>query len=283
VTTTTDADLTRLGRAAWGALEPIHVLAYFAPQPTAAYVELGLHPKLSYFAARSAAFGPVGPEVVTATFYVFAPWLVEATLPAAWDVAGPAQVQTARREGTYAALHDVLGDPDVSEALSIARRVCDGLTAHGRPLYAAHSALDWPEDPLLALWHAASLIREHRGDGHISVLHTADLDPVESLVLGGLYSSNTRFLRKTRGWSDEEWAAAEERLRDRGLVTADGELSDQGRDTRRQIEAQTDRLAVEGWAHVGPDDTRRLHELVAPLQKQVLTSEAMPGWVRSRG
>lgn len=270
----------QLARACWAVLEPIHAFGYFAPQPTAAYVALGLRPKLSYFAARSAAFGPVGPEVTIATFYVFAPWLVQKALPASWEVATPEQVQKARREGMYAALHEVLGEPDVTEAVDIARRVCDGLTAHGRPIYAAHSSLDWPDDDLLALWHAATLIREHRGDGHVSVLHAAELDPVESVVLGGLFSSSTGFLKATRGWSDEEWAEGEERLKERGLLTADGELSGAGRETRQEIERRTDLLATEGWAHAGDEASRRLRELVAPLREKVLATDLLPKWER---
>ena len=283
MTSTHDTDLVALARRCWGTLEPIHIVDYFAPETTQAYVDLGLHPRLSYFAGRSSALGPVEPEVTVATFYVFAPWLVSKALTGAWDIASPARVQQARRDGMSTALHRVLGEPDVSEALDIARRVCEGLTAHGRPLYAAHSALPWPQDDLLALWHAATLVREHRGDGHISILHAFDLDPVESLVLGGLFSSNTAFLRKTRGWSEVDWAAAEDRLRERGLLASDGDLTQEGRVTRQHIEDRTDALAVEGWAHVGADDCHRLHELVAPLREQVLRSDLLPDWVSTRG
>lgn len=283
MTTSDHTDLAALGCRAWGTLEPIHVVGYFAPEPRQAYVDLGLHPRLSYFAARSAAFGPADPAVTVATFYVFSPWLVRKALPAAWAVATPEQVQQARREGVAAALDRVLGKPDVSEALAIARRVCEGLTAHGRPLYAAHSTLPWPEDDLLALWHAATLIREHRGDGHVSLLHATGLDPVESLVLGGLFSSNTDYVRKTRGWSEDEWSDAHRRLRERGLVTATGELTDDGRTTRQLIEDRTDALAAEGWVHVGARDSQRLHDLLAPLRDIVLDDGVLPGWVSSRG
>lgn len=279
---TTPSEFITLARRGWQRLEPIHVVGYFAPETTQAYVDLGLHPRLSYFAARSAAFGPVGPGVTVATFYVFAPWLVEKALPAAWDVATPEQVQQARRDGMRAALSRVLGEPDVSEALGLARLVCAGLRPHGRPLYAAHADLSWPEDDLLALWHAATLVREHRGDGHVSVLQSADLDPVESLVLGGLFSANTDFVKKTRGWNDEEWLAAEERLRDRGLLDGEGRLSAQGRTLRQDLEDRTDALAVEGWAHAGVDACRRLAELVSPLREQVLASDVLPGWINNR-
>ena len=213
-----DATLLPLSRKAWSDLETLHVLGYFAPEVTAAYVELGLHPRLSYFPARAAAFGEAGPGLTVATFYVFAPWLVEAALPAAWETASPASLVAARRSGMALALEKAVGRPDVGEALEIARAVCAGLTPQGRPLYAAHADLPWPDDDLLALWHAATLIREHRGDGHLSVLQHAGIDPVEATVLGGMYSSSTPFLRKTRGWSEEEYAAATDRLRERGLA-----------------------------------------------------------------
>src|SRR6186997_708344 len=151
-------DLLTLSRKAWGDLESLHVVSYFAPEVTKEYTDLGLHKRLSYFPARAAAFGEAGPGLTIATFYVFAPWLVEAALPAAWDTATPEQLVAARRTGMASALGTVLGTPDVTEALAIARAVCDGLTPQGRPLYAAHAELPWPEDDLLALWHAATLI-----------------------------------------------------------------------------------------------------------------------------
>jgi hypothetical protein len=273
-------DLLPLSRKAWSDLEVLHVVGYFAPEVSEAYVDLGLDPRLSYFPARAAALGEAGPALTVATFYVFAPWLVEAALPAAWQTATPDQVVAARRAGMSAALGRVLGRPDVAEALDIARDVCAGLTPQGRPLYAAHAALPWPEDDLLALWHAASLVREHRGDGHLSVLQVAGLDPVEATVLGGLYSSSTRFLRKTRGWSDQEYDAATERLRRRGWLDAEGGFTDEGRAARQQVEDDTDRLALEGWAHAGAYRTARLHDLVAPLRRRILDADVLPRSIR---
>lgn len=275
-----DADLLPVSRQAWGDLETLHVVGYFAPEVTSEYVELGLHPRLSYFPARAAAFGEAGPGLTIATFYVFAPWLVEAVLPAAWQTTTPERLVRARRDGMAAALRRLLGSPDVGEALEIAREVCAGLSPQGRPLYAAHAGLPWPEDDLLALWHAASLVREHRGDGHLSVLQVAGIDPVEATVLGGLYSSSTSFLRSTRGWSDEEYDAATDRLRHRGWLDAEGQFTEDGLALRLRVEDDTDRLAAEGWAHVGAERTRRLHDLVSPLRRLILESGVLPATIR---
>ena len=221
-------DLLTLSRKAWGDLESLHVVGYFAPEVTKEYTDLGLHKRLSYFPARAAAFGEAGPGLTIATFYVFAPWLVEAALPGGVvdDHTGAAGRGPALRDGRRSR-----PDPRQSRRR---RGPADrpvgvrGLTPQGRPLYAAHAELPWPDDDLLGLWHAATLVREHRGDGHVSVLQTAGLDPVESTVLGGIYSGTTRFLRKTRGWSDEEYDAATDRLRGRGWLDADGGLTDRG-------------------------------------------------------
>ncbi|MEO6998633.1 MAG: hypothetical protein ABI112_11160 [Terracoccus sp.] len=277
-----ELELTKASRKAWGALEAVHVLGYFADEVRDAYVALGLRPRLSYFAARSAAYGPVGPEVPIATFYVFAPWLHNKALPATWQVASPEQVQRARRAAMGPVLERVIGDTDVTELLALVRTVCDGLTSPGRPLYAAHAGLTWPDEPRLALWHATTLIREHRGDGHVAVLLRAGLDPVESLVLGGLFAGNTSFLRATRGWTDDEWAAATERLTARGLV-GDDALTEQGMTFRRELERETDRLALEGWRHLGLDGTRRVLELATPLRQAALASGILPDWISSRG
>jgi len=163
------ADLTTLSRRAWRDLETLHVLGYFAEEVTDAFTDLGLDRRLCYFPGRSAALGETGAGPVVATFYVFAPWLVEAALPAAWRACSLARLVAARRTGVRAALRRVLGEPDVDEALALARSVCDALPTAGRPLYAAHADLGWPDDDLTALWHAATLVREHRGDGHVAV------------------------------------------------------------------------------------------------------------------
>ena len=272
----TDPSLVRAARRAWSGLESLHVIGYFAEETRDQYVALGLHPRLSYFPARAAAMGPVGPGVSEATFYVFAPWLHRAALPSAWDVTTPERLVQARRDGTVEALGRILGEPDISEALAIARQVTEGLTAPGRPLYAAHAGLDWPSDELLALWHAATLVREHRGDGHVAVLTASGIGPVEATVLDGLWSGRTTFLYRTRGWSEDELAAGTASLVRRGWVEGDA-LTDKGRHARDHVEQRTDAAGLAGWELVGLEKTERLAVLLAPLRQRVVGSGVLPG------
>ena len=169
----------------------------------------------------------------------------------------------------------------MTEALAIARDVCAALSPQGRPLYAAHADLPWPEDDLLALWHAATLVREHRGDGHVAVLQTHGLDPVEATVLGGTV------VRLDRA-SSARPAAGPTRSRTprpTGSGSAAGSTPTACSPTWAApsgsgIEDDTDRLAVEGWAAVGAERTARLHELVAPLRRTIQASDLLPRSLR---
>lgn len=276
-----DDEILALGRKAWGNLELLHVVGYFAPEPQAAYEALGLRDRAGYFASRSAPLGAVDAPVAVATFYVFAPRAVGAVLPHAWSVASPEQVTQARYEGVAAALDRILGDVDIQEAVVLARTACEALAPQGRPLYAAHTSLPWPDEPLMQLWHAATLIREHRGDGHVAALVQAGLGPLEALVLNGLAAGNTEFLQKRRGWTAQEWEATRASLVQQGLLDG-GRLSADGQALVTALEVGTERAAAPGWAHLGPTDTSRLVELLTPLRRAVLGDEHTPDWLRNR-
>src|SRR5688500_14983556 len=170
------------------AVEPLHSHMYFAPEHDENLGALGLKPgRMSYFAGRAAPMGAVGAGVVTATFYNFSPSLVAHMIPRAWTLASPEQVLPARLDAARGSLTRLLGaevadSAEVAELAGLLRDACAVLTPEGRPLYAAHADLPWPEEPLLALWHGATLLREYRGDGHIAVLLHAGLTGLEALI-----------------------------------------------------------------------------------------------------
>lgn len=263
------------------ALEPYHACVYFVPEPAEAYAGLGLKGGwMGYFASRSAAMGAVAPGVVTATFFGFAPWMAEKALPAAWDIARPEQVVAARYAAMDRALRRVLGDlahgPAVVEAAALAVESLHGVEGAGRPLGAAWLAQAVPEEPHLALWHALTVLREHRGDGHVGVLVAEGLHPVEAhITMTRTGRSTDEIVRARRGWSQEEWDAGEARLRDRGLLDADGALTDGGLALRDAIELRTDELAIGPWAHLGEERTARLIDLATPLVDAIV-AESFP-------
>ena len=168
-----------IARKTFRTLEPLHGFVYFSPDAEPEYVAVGLKPgRMGYFASRSAPMGAVAAEVVIATFFNFHPALVRRSIPAAWELASPAAILAARVRGADAGLRALLGprldEPGVAEVAELARRAADACRPEGRPLAAGHLALEWPTEPHLVLWHAISILREYRGDGHAVAL-TDDL------------------------------------------------------------------------------------------------------------
>jgi hypothetical protein len=271
-----------MARRMWQALETLHMTVYFNPEPRDAYRRAGLRGGwMGYFASRSAAMGPVPAEVVMATFYNFHPRMVRRAIPDAWGFASPAEVLAARFEGVDAALRRLLGGwvegPEVAEATRLIRLAMEGQHPSGRPLFAAHAALPWPEEPHLALWHGATLYREFRGDGHVACLLADGIDGLEAHVLAaGAGQLPGSVLREYRGWSEEEWDAAVERLRDRGWVEGDGSLTEAGRVAREVREQRTDELSMGPWRRLGPAGCARLLELLDTPVKLIVEGGGVP-------
>lgn len=258
--------------------EPIHAMIYFAPEAPERYAALGVGPQDGYFASRGAAFGECGPGVVAATFYNFNPDLVARALPAVWESTSADAMVEARLSAVDAALTrglgaDVLAAPEVAEAAELARKAAEAATAwpHGRPLFAAHAELPWPDEPHLVLWHAQTLLREFRGDGHVATLVAGGISGIEALVLHvATGQADERFLRVSRGWRREAWAAATDGLRERGLLDESGAFTDAGRELRAEVEATTDRLAQPAYDVLGADGCERLAELTRPLSRTLV-------------
>jgi len=268
-------------RRLWRALEPYHAVVYFAPEPQAACTDLGTRGYwMSYFAQRAAPLGAASPQLITAVFYGFAPRLVARAVPDTWKVASPQRFLAVRLEAVDAALHrllgaDVLRSPAVTEAAELAREAALAAPTAGRPLGAANAALPWPDSPHLVLWHAQTVLREQRGDGHVAALLTAGLDPVESLVLFAAdIAMDPDWMRTRRGWTEEEWVAGVERLVARGLLEADGALTAAGRALRVEVEEHTDALADPAVAALGDVRAARLAELVEPLVGAIVAGDS---------
>jgi hypothetical protein len=278
------ADIGRAHRAT----DPIHSLIYFASDADDVLVAAGLRPgRMVYFASRSAPMGAVTGAVVTATFYSFNPELIARFFPRAWTLVSPEDVISARFVAADVALRRLIGEealttPETHELLELMREATTACRPEGRPLYASHAALAWPEKPALALWHAATLLREYRGDGHLMALTAVGgLSGIEALITHtatgrGMTVDSAKLLR---GWSEEQWSAAENRLRDRGLLDDNGALTAEGISLRMHIEAATDELGGAPWRHLGSARTRRVVELAKPLARIAAGNGAFPATV----
>lgn len=270
-----------VARRMWELFETYHAVVYFAPGAKEIYGEAGLKGGwMGYFASRSAAMGPATPDVVTSTFYNFHPSMVARSIPDAWEFSSAERVLEARLRVADSALRRLLGDQVAAEPIAMAAPVASQAVAAcsigGRPLFAAHAAMQIPREPHLELWHAATCLREFRGDGHVNALVLHAIDGCEANVLmaaEGRFDAASQ--RKFRGWSDEEWEAAEDRLRDRELMDGDG-LTERGWAIRASIERQTDVLSSQPWEALGPATTAHLASVVSDLDRMIIAGKGVP-------
>jgi hypothetical protein len=263
-----------LARKTWRTLEPLHGMVYFVPEAAEAYGRLGITGRAGYFASRAAPMGAVAADVVVSTFFNFNPELVHAAIPAAWEVATPAALVAARFEAVDGAFRRLLGpgvldSDEMRRAAALARSAAEeaGRRVEGRPLAAAHADVAWPTAPHLVLWHAQSVLREYRGDGHVAQLVVCGLSGLEALVTHAAAGDvPAHVLRSTRGWSREAWDAAVDTLGGRGWLERGDELrfTERGRAQRQAIEDGTDALAAAPYAVLGEERCAELRALVRP-------------------
>ena len=266
-------------RALWQVVETIHAVSYFAPQSRTAAERLGARGFWRmYFGFRAAPLGRCTAAVVEASFFGFAPAMVARAVPQVWQLADPAAYLTARADaaaealrGTAPAVEQLADDAWVGAQLDLAAQPCAG-----RVLFTANRDLPRPADPVAALWQACTTLREHRGDGHNAAWVAEGLAPVEVLALVDACGAIGRAsVQPNRGWTDAQWDAARDRLRERGLLMADT-VTEQGLAVRAEVERRTDALAQAPYAALGPADRARLLERLRVTALQVQASGVLP-------
>jgi hypothetical protein len=263
-------DRQHLTRALWTLFEPIHAVAYFAPEVRDAFAAIGL-PRYwdGYFAGRAAPLGAIGAAPVTAIFSGFAPSIVSRALPAVWSTVTPDAALEARSLGAAASLHGLLPDAGVvARAADALTDIAANADTVGRPLAAANRELPIESDPYRRLWQATATLREHRGDGHVVALVAGNIAGLSTIVLRASLDLDATAMQRSRGWSDDEWQAARQNLTARGLVGEDARITAEGSAAIATAEHLTNALAVGPWAHL---DDAGLHE-IALLLRPLATS-----------
>lgn len=267
-------------------LELLHSLTYFVPESEQELVAAGLEPgRMVYFAGRAAPLGTPPATVVTSTFYNFNPDLIATVIPRAWELAKPSDIVSARYRAIDAAYvrllgADVTSSPEMAEAaelVSIAAQNIPGI--EGRPLYAGWTSIEWPTAPHVVFWHALTLLREYRGDGHIAALQIAGLGGLEALITHTAtgIGFEKKFAQTRRGWSQEQWDNAVEDLKDRELLDRkSGALTEDGQELRDVVEDLTDDLALAPWDALGEAGADRLLELASPWRAALIEKDVFP-------
>src|SRR3954464_275815 len=249
-------------------VEPIDTIT-FSEVPDQAFRALGMRNYWDgYFAGRAAPLGLAPAEGVHAVFYNFAEGEVARHIPWVWGKITPQEAIAVRERGSAAALRQRIGEladsPGLARAADLAIRAALSAPTEGRALYAGLRALDVPAEPVARLWHAATLLREHRGDGHNAALLAHGIGGTEAHVLLAVsLGMRAEEFGRIHHLPKAQLAAVIDGLRGRGLVDAAGGFTDAGRETKERIEALTDQLAAPAYDVLGADE---LDELITELE-----------------
>jgi helix-turn-helix protein len=268
-----------MARRMFELVEPIGVIPYSADEPNEAMFALGFTNYWdTYFAGRAAPLGIVPAEVVDALFYNFAPGEVARHIPKVWRTTTPEDAIAARQRGCANALRRVLGDrldsPAVARATELLLEAATSAPYEGRPMYAALRVLPIPDDAAVRLFHAASLLREHRGDGHIAALMVEGVGGLEAHVLLALdMDMPAEKFGRIHHLPAAQLAAVTDGMRARGLIGDDGWLSEHGRAVKQRVEALTDDLAAAPYESLEPDELAELMALLEPLAALLVAAQ----------
>jgi hypothetical protein len=271
--------MNAVARRMFELVEPIGVIPYSADEPNEAMFALGFTNYWdTYFAGRAAPLGPVAAEVVDALFYNFAPGEVARHIPKVWSTTTPEAAIAARRMGCAKALRRILGDhiesPAFARAADLLLKAATSAPVEGRPMYAALRAIPIPDDAVDRLFHAASLLREHRGDGHIAALMSEGVGGLEAHVLLALdMGMPAAKFGRIHHLPAAQLAGVIGGMCERDLIGDDGWLSDRGRAVKRRVEALTDDLAAKPYESLEPDELDELMATLEPLAALLLAAQ----------
>lgn len=267
-------------RDVWKRLETVHAVTYFGEESREAARASGLRGFwMGYFGLRASPLGRVGADTVVSAFFNFAPRMVAQSIPDAWTFADPRKLVRIRAEAAAATLQRV-GSTELGHALAVLPELQEAAavaTATDGGMYGSNRSLPVPSDPVEALWHACTTLREQRGDAHVQALRAASVSGCDAhlLVIAEGHTPDA-VLRDNRGWTDEEWLDCRLSLVHRGLIGSDGLLTDDGHALRERIEAETDHASQTCWNGLGKDVVANVCEHIDPLALAIAGSGTIP-------
>jgi hypothetical protein len=268
-----------MARRMFELVEPIGLLPYSADDPNETMFALGFTDYWdTYFAGRAAPLGIVPAEVVDALFYNFAPGEVARHIPKVWETTTPEAAIAAREQGCVNALRRILGErvgtPAFARATELLLRAGTSAPYEGRPLYAALRALPVPDEVVARCFHAAAMLREHRGDGHIVALMSEGIGGLEAHVLYALgMDMPAEKFGRVHHLPAEQLGAVIDGMRARGIIGHDGWLTDHGRAVRQRVEDLTDDLAWKPYEALAPEELDELVEILDPLATLLIAEQ----------
>ncbi|MFG3136372.1 MarR family transcriptional regulator [Streptomyces sp. NPDC048211] len=272
--------MTHIARRMFELLEPICLVTFLAGESNEELAALGHRTYWDgYFASRAAPLGRVPAQVVHAAFYSFADGEAARHIPSAWETIPPEASVAARERGSAASVRRILGDgpagsPGLVRAAYLTAKAATNAPTEGRVMYAGMRGLPVPGEPVARLWHCATMLREHRGDGHVAALVGARVGGTEAHVLDALAQGihPPESFGRIHHLPKERLAAVMDGLRERGLVDTDGRFTEAGRATKQRIEDLTDELAAAPYEALSPAELDELVALLEPISAKLVAA-----------
>ena len=271
-----------VSRAMWAAAEPVVLLGLAAPEGHQAIAALGLPRQANFLALRAAPLGKASSAVVAAAFHGFPRSRFEQHLSPVWEFVEPQAVIDATHAAIPLMMERVLaGSVDTAELARIGdvlTGVAQSLDVAGRPLASANQAVVPPREPWARFWRAWMVLREFRGDTHVAELVGHDLTVIEAQVLGSAWKPellDVEMLRSSRRLDDQVWRHGESLLQSRGLLDAQGSLTESGRELRAEIEFLTDVACLRAWSQLSAAELASTYAFTRALSETVIAGEHM--------
>lgn len=282
-------------------LNSFHSAMYFSETVGRKYAEHGLEPGVEgNLAARSAPMGRVNAGVVSAAYYNYSHSYLATQFPKLWDTVSPETMVQVRFDAVTAFMSELFDAREdiallteaATELATAMTPVLDNMDFSGRALARATTdalAAHTPKTAFEQLWNVATIAREFRGDGHVASLVTAGVPGIDALMLDVATGASfkPRAAQKTRGYTDEEWKAAQTRLAEAGLLTVGEDergfdlpaITDAGRDLKEQVEQLTDGTVAAAWSALTDEEIEALVSPSRSLIKVLAQSGAFPSSV----
>ena len=135
-------------------------------------------------------------------------------------------------------------------------------------------AIPIPDDVVARLFHAASLLREHRGDGHIAALMVEGVGGLEAHVLLSLdMGTPAENFGRIHHLPAAQLVVLIDGMRGRGLIGENGWLSEQGRAVKQRIESRTDELAARPYESLELAELDELMDRLEPLATLLVAAQ----------
>lgn len=225
----------------------------------------GLSASVGYFPVRVAPLGEIPPVVAQALMPFFPEPLVAKMVERSRAVVPAEELNVIVHEGLSAAAIEVFGGFEGLDELEALLTVAAGAgDLDGRPITAGWASYRW-EGAAPRLFGAATVLREHRGEGHWFALAAAGVSGAEAHIFGQLRRGVDRG-SISHGFKSDQVDAAITALEFRGWLSGD-RVTPEGEEAHASIESITDDLDSAPWDALGEDGVARVVELGSSLPK----------------